>query len=150
MWDESARAGFTHLLPPGHEFPEVNAERWYALIEDPGVSMLMAEDGGELVGFSACGESRDEDADPSVGEVRSFFVAADRWRQGVGRTLLAAVLGSLRERGFTEATLWSFAANEAANAFYESAGFTRDGAEKTEEAWAHLPEVRYRRPLSPR
>lgn len=43
--------------------------------------------------------------------------------------------------------MWSFAANEGANAFYESAGFTRDGAEKTEETWAHVPEVRYRRSL---
>jgi GNAT superfamily N-acetyltransferase len=147
VWDESARAGFTDLLPAGHEFPEPDPERWYALIEDPAVSMLMVEEDGELLGFSACGESRDEDADPSVGEVRSFFVAAGRWGQGVGRTLMAAVLDSLRERGYREATVWSFAANERANRFYESHGFERDGAEKTEEAWAGLPEVRYRRTL---
>jgi GNAT superfamily N-acetyltransferase len=79
--------------------------------------------------------------------VRSFFVAAGRWSQGVGRALMPAVLDSLRERGFTEATVWSFAANDRANAFYERAGFTRDGAEKTEDVWAHLPEVRYRRSL---
>jgi GNAT superfamily N-acetyltransferase len=147
VWDESARAGFTDLLPAGHEFPEPDPERWYALIEDPAVSMLMVEEDGELLGFSACGESRDEDADPSVGEVRSFFVAAGRWRQGVGRVLMAAVLDSLRERGYTQATVWSFAANERANRFYESHGFERDGAEKTEEAWAGLLEVRYRRAL---
>jgi GNAT superfamily N-acetyltransferase len=107
----------------------------------------MAEDEGELVGFSACGESRDEDAEASVGEVRSLFVAAGRWRTGVGRALMSAALDSLRERGSTEATAWSFAANERANAFYEQAGFTRDGAERTEEAWAHLLEIRYRRSL---
>ncbi len=147
MWDESARAAFAELLPPGHQFPEPDPERWYALIEDGAVSILMADDDGELVGFSACGESRDEDAEASVGEVRSLFVAAGRWRMGVGRMLMAAALDSLRERGCTEATVWSFAANERANAFYESAGFTRDGAEKTEEAWAGLLEVRYRRSL---
>jgi GNAT superfamily N-acetyltransferase len=125
----------------------VSAERWYELIEDPGVSMLMAEEGDELLGFSACGESRDDDADPSVGEIRSFFVATGRWGRGIGRELMAAVLDSLRERGCTEATVWSFAANERANAFYERAGFTRDGAEKTEAAWAHLPEVHFRRSL---
>ena len=147
MWDESARAAFTELLPPGHEFPEPDAERWYELLEDPAVSMLLAEEGGELLGLSTCGDSRDDDAGPSVGEVRSFFVAAGRWSQGVGRALMPAVLDSLRQRGFTEATVWSFAANDRANAFYERAGFTRDGAEKTEEVWAHLPEVRYRRSL---
>jgi GNAT superfamily N-acetyltransferase len=147
VWDESARAGFTELLPPEHEFPEVNAERWYELIEDPGVSMLLAEEGDELLGFSASGESRDDDADPSVGEIRSFFVTTGRWGRGIGRELMATVLDSLRERGCTEATVWSFAVNERANAFYERAGFTRDGAEKTEAAWAHLPEVRFRRSL---
>ena len=147
MWDESARAAFTALLPPGHAFPEPDAERWYALIEDPAVSMLLAEDEGELLGFSTSGQSRDDDADRSVGEIRSFFVAAGRWGQGVGRALMAAVLDSLRERGFAEATVWSFAANERANRFYERAGFKRDGAKKTEEAWAHVPEVRFRRSL---
>jgi GNAT superfamily N-acetyltransferase len=147
MWDESARAAFTELLPPGHAFPEPDADRWFALIEDPAVSMLLAEDDGELLGFSTSGESRDDDADTSVGEIRSFFVAGGSWGQGIGRDLMAAALDSLRERGCTEATVWSFAANERANAFYERAGFTRDGAERTEEAWAHLPEVRYRRSL---
>lgn len=127
----------------------MDPERWYELLDDPAVSMLLVEDGGELVGLSACGESRDEDAGPAVGEVRSFFVAAGRWGQGAGRTLMAAVLDSLRERGFAEATVWSFAANERANRFYESHGFERDGAERTEEAWAQLPEVRYRRALWP-
>ena len=147
MWDESARAGFAELLPAGHVFPEPDAERWYALVDDPAVSMLMVEEDGELLGLSACGESRDEDADPSVGEVRSFFVAAGHWRKGVGRALMAAALDSLRERGCTEATVWSFAANERANAFYEHAGFSRDGAEKREQVWAGLVEVRYRRSL---
>ena len=116
-------------------------------MDDPAVSMLLAEEDGQLLGFSTCGGSRDEDAGRAVGELRSFFVAAGCWRQGVGRALMAAALDSLRERGCTEATVWSFAANERANAFYERAGFARDGAEKTEAAWAHLPEVRYRRSL---
>ena len=53
----------------------------------------------------------------------------------------------LRARGYSEATVWSFADNERANAFYENAGFTRDGAERTEDVWANIPEVRYRRRL---
>jgi ribosomal protein S18 acetylase RimI-like enzyme len=147
VWDESARAAFTELLPQGHEFPEPDAERWFALIEDPAVWMLLAEEDGELLGFSTCGESRDDDADPSVSELRSFFVSAAHWRRGVGRALMAAALESLRERGYTEATVWSFADNERANRFYESQGFERDGAETTEEVWADIVEVRYRRSL---
>ena len=60
-----------------------------------------------------------------------MFVAPSAWRRGVGGALMAAALETLRGRGFAEASLWSFADNDRANAFYESDGFTRDGAEKT-------------------
>jgi GNAT superfamily N-acetyltransferase len=141
----SARAAFTPLLPEGHPFPEPDPARWHALAADPGVTMLLAEEDGELLGLTVCGRSRDEDAGDHVGELRTLFVAANGWRRGVGTELLSAALHDLRVRGHSEATVWSFAANERANAFYEAAGFTRDGAEKTEEAWADLPQVRYRR-----
>jgi GNAT superfamily N-acetyltransferase len=147
MWVDSARAAFTYLLPPDHRFPEPDPERWYALIEDPAVLMLIAEEGGELVAFATSGKCRDPDAPTDVGEIRSLFVAAGRWRRGVGSALLAAALESLHDQGYTQASLWSFDANERANAFYEANGFTRDGATKTETAWAHIPEVRYRRSL---
>jgi GNAT superfamily N-acetyltransferase len=147
MWDESARAAFTELLPPDHDFPPVEPERWYALIEDGTVSMLLAEENGEIVGSSACGESRDEDAGPATGEIRSFFVAAGHWRKGIGRAMMAVVLDSLRRRECAEATVWSLAANERANAFYEAHGFRRDAAEKREDVWAGLLEQRFRRSL---
>jgi GNAT superfamily N-acetyltransferase len=107
----------------------------------------MAEDDGELLGYTACGTSRDADVPPEVGEVRTMFVSPTAWRRGVGRALMAAGLAELRRRGFTEATVWSFADNDRANAFYEASGFARDGAEKRQEHWAHLLEVRYRRSL---
>jgi GNAT superfamily N-acetyltransferase len=109
--------------------------------------MLVAEGDGELLGFTACGESRDADAGPEAGELRTFFVAAGRWRRGVGRVLMEAALADLAGRGYSEATVWSFAANVRANAFYEAHGFAPDGAERTEESWAHIPERRYRRVL---
>lgn len=136
------------LLPPGHAFPEPNVERWNALIADPAVTILVVDDGGELAGFSTCGESRDPDAGSDVGELRTLFVAAVRWRRGVGRALMAAALADLRERGYAEATVWSFAANERANAFYEAQGFERDGAERTEDTWADIPQIRFRRALA--
>jgi GNAT superfamily N-acetyltransferase len=126
----------------------VDPDRWRAILADPAATMLLAEEDGKVTGFTACGESRDEDAGPEVGEVRTLFVAAGRWRRGVGRALMGAALADLRERGYAEATVWSFEANERANAFYEAHGFERDGSERTEETWAHVPEVRYRRALA--
>jgi L-amino acid N-acyltransferase YncA len=57
---------------------------------------------------------------------------------------MRAALSELHELGYTEATVWSFDANARANSFYEHHGFKRDGAEKREEVWADLLEVRYR------
>ena len=106
--------------------------------------MLVAEE-DELRGFIAFGASRDVDALAETGEVRSLFVAPAAWRSGVGSALMARALEELPSMGYKEATVWSFAANERANAFYERHGFRRDGAEKREEVWADLLEVRYRR-----
>jgi GNAT superfamily N-acetyltransferase len=138
---------FAPLLPEGHALPEARAGHWHDRLADPGVSMLVAEEDGRLLGFVACGESRDPDTGPGTGELQTFFVAAGSWRRGVGRALMAAALADLAARGFAEATVWSFAANEGANAFYEAHGFTPDGAERAEEAWANILEVRYSRKL---
>jgi GNAT superfamily N-acetyltransferase len=112
------------------------------------VRILVAEEGAELLGHTAFGTSRDADVEDDVGEVRSFFVTPPAWRRGVGRALMAGALEGLPELGFRQATLWSFEANERANAFYEAHAFQRDGTTRTEEVWAHIPEVRYRRDLT--
>jgi GNAT superfamily N-acetyltransferase len=108
----------------------------------------LADRDGELLGHTTFGTSRDHDVGPDVGEVRSFFVSPAAWRRGVGSALMAGALAGLPEMGFEHATLWSFAANERANAFYETHGFTRDGTEQRQEIWAGIPEVRYRRALA--
>ena len=100
-----------------------------------------------MLGFTMPGAARDPDATGKVGEVRTMFAVPASWGRGVGSALMAAALDDLRERGHSEATLWSFVDNERANRFYERHGFRRDGSERTEEAWAHIPEVRYRRAL---
>ena len=147
LWAASARAAFIPLLPDGHVFPEQTPERVRARLDDPDVSMLVADD-GELAGFTACGVSRDRDVGREIGEIWSFFVAVSRWRAGIGRALMAAALADLRGRGYAEASVWSFADNARANAFYEARGFEPDGAERREQAWAGALEVRYRRALA--
>jgi GNAT superfamily N-acetyltransferase len=147
VWFDAAHTGFGPLLPAGHEYPAAPSGLFEQLLDNPDVSLLVADEDGELVGYTACGANRDPDVRPEVGEVRSMFVASTHWRAGVGRALLAAAIEDLRRRSYAEATLWSFKANDRANGFYESAGFSRDDAEKSNQRWAHLPEVRYRRSL---
>jgi ribosomal protein S18 acetylase RimI-like enzyme len=147
VWFDSAYAGFDPLLPRGHQYPSARPGFWEELLSNPEVSVLMAEEDGELLGYTSCGESRDDDATPEVGEVRNMFVGPNSWRRGVGRALIEAAIEDMRRRGYSEATVWSFASNDRANAFYEASGFTRDGGERRQEAWADILEFRYRRSL---
>jgi GNAT superfamily N-acetyltransferase len=102
---------------------------------------------GEAIGYVSFGRSRDADAAAATGEVISIFVAPEHWRSGIGGQLMSAAIDELGELGYGEATLWSLAGNARANDFYEAQGFRRDGAERHQDTWAELPQVRYRRSL---
>ncbi len=146
MWDESAAAAFLPLLPDGHPLPGMNVDTLTSVLRDPAVRLVLAEEDGATIGYTAFGSSRDDDAPPDVGEVRTFFVRPGAWRRGVGSALMTRALADLPEMGFHHATVWSFADNARANAFYEHHGFERDGTEQRDDMWAGLLEVRYRRP----
>ncbi|MFD0822190.1 GNAT family N-acetyltransferase, partial [Micromonospora zhanjiangensis] len=60
--------------------------------------------------------------------------------------LLGAAVDRLRAAGHDAATLWVFAANASARAFYARHGFTPDGTTRIEPEYAE-PELRLRRPL---
>jgi L-amino acid N-acyltransferase YncA len=110
--------------------------------------VLVVEEDDRLVGYMTVGWSRDDDAPPKVGEVRTCFVHPDRWHGGVGTALMDEGLRRLGDAGYEQATVWSFDANDRANAFYERHGFRRDGAGRRTDVWGRVLEVRYRRPLA--
>jgi GNAT superfamily N-acetyltransferase len=149
VWNESAAAAFLPLLPEGHALPELDPERFEQVIAEPAVRLLVAEGDDELAGYTLFGASRDADLAADVGEVRTFFVRPSAWRSGVGSALMGGALATLPELGYTAASVWSFADNDRANGFYEYHGFRPDGAERREDQWAGILEIRLRRSLSP-
>jgi ribosomal protein S18 acetylase RimI-like enzyme len=84
----------------------------------------------------------DPDA-PAAGHVFSLYVHPSAQGLGLGRELLTAAAGRLRADGFTEATLWVFAANASARGFYAGQGWVPDGGTRVEAAYG-LPELRLR------
>jgi GNAT superfamily N-acetyltransferase len=111
---------------------------------DPKSGALVAEADGHLVGFASFGPSRDEDAPDGTGEVPAIYVEPAALGTGVGRELFAAVTETLRDAGFTRATLWVLEANASARRFYEKAGWSWDGAVSTHMFdCANEPVVRY-------
>lgn len=124
-------------------------QRWLERIEEPDKATFVAELNARVVGFVRCGPSRDGDDDPSqIGEIYAIYVHPDHWGQGVGRALLSAANQHLRQRGFTQVTLWTLRDNSSARAFYKKAGLTLDGATKVTERGGEMSvEVRYRQLL---
>jgi RimJ/RimL family protein N-acetyltransferase len=146
---ESASAGFGELLPEDYAWPtaaEVE-ERTRAAMGEEGVGLIVAEGPDGLLGYVGHSPTRDAGEPAWVGEVRSMFVHPSAWGEGLGHALIERAFEALRSRGFGEATLWSFADNRRANAFYERHGMARDGAGRREAVWNDVDEVRYRRAL---
>ncbi|MHB8605231.1 MAG: GNAT family N-acetyltransferase [Thermoplasmatota archaeon] len=96
--------------------------------EDGGV--LVAEDGGEVVGFVALRRGAHR-AERHTGDL-GLTVAARRRGHGVGRALMLAAEARAREIGIQKLTLGVFADNEAAHALYRSLGYEQEGRRRAQ------------------
>lgn len=111
--------------------------------------LFAAVEGDVVVGMAATAPARDPDATAATGELQAIYLAPEAIGRGIGRTLHDQALADLRERGFTEATLWVLRENQRARRFYEAAGWQTDGETKDEERpGGTLHEIRYRRALT--
>ncbi|GIF50051.1 L-amino acid N-acyltransferase YncA [Asanoa ferruginea] len=115
---------------------------------------LVAVDGPAIVGFTTVGRYRNQqnrdDLDPEIGEVLAIYQEPQRLGTGLGRTLMAAGLAELHNRGFRTVRLWVLEDNKRARRFYEKAGFEPDGERNTYDVTSggetlRLPELRYTR-----
>jgi len=105
--------------------------------------------GGQVLGFSITGPSREAEDGPSTGEVYAIYLDPDRITTGLGRRLFAYSLMALGRLGFREVVVWVLRENERARRFYEAAGCILDPGGKTIAiGGADLREVCYRRALS--
>ena len=108
----------------------------------PGWLTVVADEQGEVVGFVSVGPSRDE---RGIGELYAIYVHPDWWGTGAGRALIERGETDLRSH-YAEAVLWVLEDNPRARSFYEAAGWSPDGAVKSDERWGvRAPEVRYRK-----
>lgn len=145
----SWQAAYRGIVPQAYldaMSPAAEADRRRGRFPTPG--QHVAETGGRVVGWAVIGPYRDEHGDapaPGCGEIGALYVLPQWWGRGVGRELMAYVLGDLRRQGLAPVLLWVLTANDRARRFYERAGFRCDGASHDFElAGATLPEVRYR------
>jgi len=130
------QAAYRGIVPDSYlDGMQEQPERRAAVISAPnGVTTLVAEDEGTVVGMAAYGPARDgEDAV----ELYALYVDPGRWRAGVGTALLTACEGV--------SVLWVLEDNARARAFYGRHGFVADGTSRVLDLGGPVTEVRMRR-----
>ncbi|WP_028454010.1 GNAT family N-acetyltransferase [Chitinilyticum litopenaei] len=102
--------------------------RYAALLTDPGKSVLVAERGGNLLGFAvvAFGQ-RCPDADAARAELETLYVQEHCHRQGLGRALLRAAENAARQLAASPLWLTVNSRNTRASAFYLAHGYRKVG-----------------------
>jgi ribosomal protein S18 acetylase RimI-like enzyme len=99
----------------------------------PDAFLLVAEDGGEVVGMGLGMQGLDDDGAgppvPGLCHIAMISVAPKRWGEGIGGRVVDGVLEEAHSRGYERAQLWTHANNARAQRLYEGHGFRRTGRE---------------------
>jgi ribosomal protein S18 acetylase RimI-like enzyme len=149
-------ATYRPLIRPDQAARLTLAERvahWVRLLKTrpPHMGALLAVRSGAIVGLVEWEIGPGGDAD--AGEIHAIHVALEERGRGVGRRLLDASVGALRDHDVRRAILWVVEDNTSARAFYERQGWAWDGA-RVERSLGGIPdfpmvvEVRYALVLS--
>jgi ribosomal protein S18 acetylase RimI-like enzyme len=128
------------------------SERWKRVIAERTSKVYVAEDEGEVVGFSSGGRERAGEKGYE-GELYAIYVLDSAQRRGFGRELVRATVSGLRELGLDNMIIWVLRDNQPARAFYERLGGVYVRAqpitiglttlEEVSYGWRRLDDVRY-------
>ena len=124
---------------------EQRARMWRTMLDRPAPAsaVFVAEDDeGEVVGFASCGPQRTPTLD-FAGEYYALYVLEAAQRQGIGRTLMAAMSNHLSRAGLVSASLWVVRDNARAVRFYERFGGVLVGTQEESRDGYVLSEVAY-------
>jgi len=117
-WDHQQRTAADH-------------QHWYAVKQESGFPLLVAEEAGEVIGYASYGLFRPHSGYAHTME-HSVYVRPDHHRAGLGRALLEQLIELARERG-VHALIGGLSADNAASlALHTRLGFAEV---------ARMPEV---------
>jgi ribosomal protein S18 acetylase RimI-like enzyme len=122
------------------------AGQWRARLSEQAaeMSVSVAVKNVAVVGFCWVGRSRDEDASDSTGELFTIYVLPQHQGLGIGQSLMAQGVESLKVAGFQDALLWVLESNTSARRFYERQGRIADGPVNSEQIGeTQVNEIRY-------
>jgi RimJ/RimL family protein N-acetyltransferase len=104
--------------------------------------LLVAEQGGQVVGFSQFGRNGEE---AGRGEIYGFYLHPVAWGQGAATQLMGASLRDLGAMGLDPVVVWTHPGAMRAQAFYVKSGFRATGRSRTETLGSGIdaPEVEF-------
>lgn len=146
----AARAAYADILPEDQLralAPSTREAKWREAIEFSDPQVVVALDGGEIIGFVGFDRSRDPKTPSTTGEIWALYVKPEYWGQGAGVALWDVAREGLEEEGCTKVTSWVPLRNERAIRFHELAGFKREmnTAKTTLLGTVRIEEVRLKR-----
>lgn len=145
------RAAYADLLPQdvlaGLDREEI-AKIWQLTVDQGQAEVYVATEGAFTVGFCAAGPAPEEDVADAEGNVPqdaatvgliATLLVEPRWgRRGHGGRLLATAAAALEAAGGTRGVVWVPENDDVSVAFYERAGWERDGMVRTLDAGGSL------------
>jgi ribosomal protein S18 acetylase RimI-like enzyme len=133
LWDDAVR-----VRRAGLDLSEPEAIDAARTLAHPGTFSIIAEAGETLIGMAISLPARDDEGRgapiPGLCHISMVAVAPAWWGRGVGRRIITALLVAIRERGYTDAQLWTQQSNTRARQLYDAFGFTPSGREKIDDA----------------
>ncbi len=128
-----------HLEP----FAVADREAWFASHQQPGTPLYVVELDGRVAGYATLAPYRGGRGAFAACREVSYFVAADRQRQGIASALLAHVQAACPALGVEVLLAFLLAHNRPSIAFLEHHGFACWGrlpgvARIDGQAWDHL------------
>jgi ribosomal protein S18 acetylase RimI-like enzyme len=122
---------------------------WKEAIEFGEPQVMVAEQGGEIVGFVGFDRSRDPKSKNTTGELWALYVDPDHLGQGVGLALWDAAREGLQDEDCTDVTVWVPLASSKALTFFDAAGFKREmnTARTVPLGGVRVEEIRFKRAL---
>ena len=145
---DSWRTTYRDVLPKGYLNDlsyDARETMWQGSFGEGSTSFLIvAEDYGKVVGFSAGGKARQDtpEAKGYGGELYAVYTLESYQRRGLGRRLVAAVAEELIGRDLHELITWVIEDNAACR-FYERLGGALLGSKTVEIAELSLRAVAY-------
>jgi len=141
------RAAYAGIVPAEHLAGlsyERSEARWRENLarREAGRFTLIAKVDDNVVSFASAGP--EHDGLPGYdGEVYALYVLSAFQRQGIGRTLMLAVVNRLVADGFRAMVIWALKENVKARAFYEALGSVQISEKTIMIGGAELVDVAY-------